>query len=329
LGKKSWNVYNQDNIDNVRRDEAAAKAKEEAEEERMQEIDADRRLQILRGEVPTPIPNEPSAGDNEQGHRSERLESGRPRKRRKLAGENDTDFELRIASENANSALNDSQQVVLRKSTIEAPLTDHAGHIDLFPQDRGHGVKNAEAEKEAAAKRKEYEDQYTMRFSNAAGFKQNLDNPWYSKSSKAHDEADKAQSKDVWGNEDPRRKEREAARIVSNDPLAAMRQGASKVRQVEKERKKWQEERDREVAEMIETERRREKRRRRHRETSEDNLEGFTLDAKQPDEERRHRKKRRRSQEGERRSHRHRSRSRERGREKHQDERRDRHRHER
>lgn len=49
LGKKSWNVYNTDNIERVRRDEAAARAREEADEQRMQEEDAERRLKILRG----------------------------------------------------------------------------------------------------------------------------------------------------------------------------------------------------------------------------------------------------------------------------------------
>jgi len=48
--------FNQDNIDKVRRDEAAAREKEEAEEQLMQERDAERRMQILRGEVPSPLP---------------------------------------------------------------------------------------------------------------------------------------------------------------------------------------------------------------------------------------------------------------------------------
>lgn len=278
LGKKSWNVYNQDNIAKVKRDEAAAKAKEEAEEQRMQEIDAGRRMQLLRGEIPTPLP-EPEESTADAGERSEVRRH--ERKRRKKAGENDTDFEMRIAHEQTASS-NAERQIVLRKP-IDAPLVDHKGHIDLFPQERekSHKVeKNEEAEKEAAKKKKEYEDQYTMRFSNAAGFKQSLDNPWYSKTSAPEEqEEDDMPSKDVWGNEDPRRKEREAARIVSNDPLAMMRQGAAQVRQVEKERKRWREEKEREMQDLAAEERRR-KRKRRHRdEDEEDDLEDFDLDA--------------------------------------------------
>ncbi|CCF31962.1 hypothetical protein CH063_00727, partial [Colletotrichum higginsianum] len=73
LGKKSWNVYNADNIARVRRDEAAAKAKEEAEEQRMQEVDAERRLAILRGEAPPPLApveapeDEPRPRDRDSG----------------------------------------------------------------------------------------------------------------------------------------------------------------------------------------------------------------------------------------------------------------------
>ncbi|RDL41280.1 Homocitrate synthase [Venustampulla echinocandica] len=281
LGKKSWNVYNQDNIAKVKRDEAAAKAKEEAEEQRMQEIDADRRMQLLRGEIPTPIPdaeesNADDVGEKREGRRHER-------KRRKKAGENDTDFEMRIAHEQTASS-NAERQIVLRKP-VDAPLVDHRGHIDLFPQERERShkaAKNEEAEKEAAKKKKEYEDQYTMRFSNAAGFKQSLDNPWYSKTNSSKEqEADGMPGKDVWGNEDPRRKEREAARIVSNDPLAMMRQGAAQVRQVEKERRRWREEKEKEMQEL-EAEERRRKRKRRHRDKEdgdEDDLEDFNLDA--------------------------------------------------
>ncbi|KAG9717065.1 hypothetical protein KCU60_g9544, partial [Aureobasidium melanogenum] len=50
LGKKSWNVYNKDNIDRVRRDEAAAQAREQEAERRMDQEDAARRIAILRNE---------------------------------------------------------------------------------------------------------------------------------------------------------------------------------------------------------------------------------------------------------------------------------------
>ncbi|KAB8304288.1 hypothetical protein EYC80_003700 [Monilinia laxa] len=265
LGKKSWNVYNKDNIEKVRRDEAIAKAKEEAEEQQMQELDAERRMQILRGEIPTPLPIEDKPHDDEGPRERRSHGSGEERKRRprKRNGENDTDFEMRIAAQ-------------------DAPLVDHAGNIDLFPQERPQKPrveKNVEVEKEKEKKKKEYEDQYTMRFSNAGGFKQGLDNPWYSKATaevKAIDEDNPG--KDAWGNEDPRRKERDAARIVSNDPLAAMRQGAAQVRQVKKEREQWMREKEREVRELEAEERRNKRKRRRDEDVEDDDLEGFSLD---------------------------------------------------
>lgn len=283
LGKKSWNVYNQDNIDKVKRDEAVAKAKEEAEEQRMQEIDAERRIQVLRGEIPPPLPVVDAPTENDVAPQNLARGPGRERKRRKYAGEDDTSYELRIAREQAEASVAVADtQLTLRKPAINTPLTDYKGHIDLFPQDRGggHAPKNAEAEKETARKKKEYEDQFTMRFSNAAGFKQGLESPWYSTSGTSVQEIlIEAPSKDVWGNEDPRRKERQAERIVSNDPLAAMKQGAAKVREVDRERKRWQERRQKEIDDMARAEEKGRRRKRTHEEEDTDSLEGFSLDA--------------------------------------------------
>ncbi|KAG0645207.1 hypothetical protein D0Z07_8903 [Hyphodiscus hymeniophilus] len=322
LGKKSWNVYNHDNIEKVKRDEAAAKAREEAKEERMQELDAERRIQILRGDIPTPLPIEDKL-DDEDGRESRSYGSGRERKRRKKAGENDTDFEMRVAAEQtAPNNANIEKQIVLRKS--DAPLVDRAGHIDLFPQETSKKMveRNPEAEKEAAKKKKEYEDQYTMRFSNAAGFKQGMENPWYSKATAERQTVEEeVHGKDVWGNEDPRRKQREAARAVSNDPLAFMKQGAAQVRHVEKERKRWREEKEKEMRELEVSERKGRKHKRKHEDDNEDGLESFRLDDSDRapsrrhvghDSERRHRhKESRRSShrdDGNRHRHRHRHR---------------------
>ncbi|KAK3196593.1 hypothetical protein K4F52_000475 [Lecanicillium sp. MT-2017a] len=261
LGKKSWNVYNADNIARVRRDEAQAKAAEEAEEQRMQEVDAARRMAILRGEEPPPLEDEkdetptieaPAVGS------SERL--SKPwKKPRKRAGEDDTDFELRVASERTNAVAPPLE--TSRKPSSSAPIVDRAGHIDLFGDEksRAHAEKNEEAEKEKAKKRREYEDQYTMRFSNAAG-KSAPEKPWYSSGSADQQAATSMVPKDVWGNEDPRRKEREAQRTTASDPLAMMNKGAAKVREIKNERKKFQEERSEEMRQMRRDERRRERR---------------------------------------------------------------------
>ncbi|KAH8424065.1 uncharacterized protein LDX57_001822 [Aspergillus melleus] len=229
LGKKSWNVYNPENIARVRRDEAQAKAREEEQERLMQEEDAERRIQVLRGEKPStppPPPRSPSPTSRSE-RKSHADHMGRSRKRRRLAGENDTDRDIRFAREDAQFALAKREELATSR-TSDAPLEDSAGHINLFPSNESKrpAEKNAEAEKESADKQRSYEDQYTMRFSNAAGFRQSVgQKPWYSSSSTDAMAPDSVSGKDVWGNEDPMRKEREKSRMDANDPLAAMRKG--------------------------------------------------------------------------------------------------------
>ncbi|KAJ6441821.1 fungal specific transcription factor domain-containing protein [Purpureocillium lavendulum] len=264
LGKKSWNVYNADNIARVRRDEVAAKAAEEAEEQRMQEIDAQRRLAILRGEEPPPLPDEEDARvvakSTERSRELEYPRSAGPRRQRKRQDEDDTDYELRLAREKNETRKNELEQT--RNPTSSAPIVDHSGHIDLFGDEktRAHAEKNQDAEEESRAKRRQYEDQYTMRLANAAG-RGGTNNPWYSQSDAA---AMETPPKDVWGNEDPRRKERQAQRLAASDPLAMMKQGAAKVRELKKERQRIAAEREDELKQLRKEERRREKER--HRE---------------------------------------------------------------
>ncbi|KAI9737536.1 MAG: hypothetical protein M1834_009691 [Cirrosporium novae-zelandiae] len=271
LGKKSWNVYNSDNIARVRQDEATAKAREEEQERRMQEDDAERRMNILRG-IPVDAPRAPV---EEESTAPSRPSGGRERKRRRIAGEDDTDRDIRLAKE--NSALIPGTLQTARKSTSDAPLVDGSGHINLFPPEpsKRNVEKNPEAEAEAQKKKRENEDQYTMRFSNAAGFRQNLANPWYA-SSMAHDQGlEEQQSKNVWGNEDPGRKERAKMRLDSSDPFAIMQRGVKDLRKVEQEKQKWKEEKEREVEELIAQERR--KRRQRDHKDDGDDVEDRSL----------------------------------------------------
>ncbi|KAL2883402.1 hypothetical protein SGCOL_001084 [Colletotrichum sp. CLE4] len=267
LGKKSWNVYNADNIARVRRDEAAAKAKEEAEEQRMQEVDAERRLAILRGEEPPPLPPTEETPEEEPKSRDRDAGSyGRERKKRKRAGEDDTEFELRVARERSDVVQTANE--TLRKSTSSAPIVDATGHIDLFGEERKQGrhLKNEEAEKEAAKKKKELEDQYTMRLSNATG-KDGMVGPWYAASGSRAELAElEPAGKDAFGNEDPGRKKRDEKRIVASDPLAMMKIGASRVREVKKERQKIETERQRELEQLRKEEKRKERHERRRRE---------------------------------------------------------------
>ncbi|KAA6414575.1 MAG: hypothetical protein FRX48_01324 [Lasallia pustulata] len=265
LGKKSWNVYNTDNIEKVKRDEAAAAAREAAEEQRMQEVDAERRIQILRGLRVEQLP----AADNEQHAESGRRGSGREPKRRRIAGEDDTDRDIRLAKEADTTSAAKAGALVTTRTTSDAPLTDHAGHINLFPMEssRRNGPKNAEAEAETARKKRELEDQYTMRFSNAAGFKQAIgQKPWYhALDAVSAENQDQTPSKDVWGNEDPRRKEREKMRMAADDPLAAIQKGVTELREVERERKRWKEQKERELMDLYQAERAKSRQRKRHR----------------------------------------------------------------
>lgn len=304
LGKKSWNVYNTDNIEKVKRDEAAAAAREAAEEQRMQEVDAERRIKTLRGLPVEPLP----AADNERHAEDGYSGSGRERKRRRIAGEDDTDRDIRLAKEADTTQFAKAGTLVKTRTTSDAPLTDHAGHINLFPLEnsRRNGPKNPEAEAETARKKKEVEDQYTMRFSNAAGFKQAVgQKPWYhSLGAVGAESQEETASKDVWGNEDPRRKEREKGRMAADDPLAAIQRGVTELREVERERKRWKEQKNRELIDLYEAGRTRHRRKRSYQ--GQDDLAGFTLDTPAQSDSRRKRGHHREERQS---HHRHRSQS--------------------
>lgn len=278
-------MYNPENIARVRRDEAQAKAQEEEEERRMQEVDAERRIQLLRGErLPTPPPARAvSDAPGEARDTGRTDEGGRFKKRRRIAGENDTDRDIRFAQEDAAYALAKREEKEEASRTNDAPLLDQTGHVNLFPAEAEKQKpvkKNAEAE----AEKRKAEDQYGMRFSNAAGYKQSASQrPWYA----ARDVGvgDEMSGKDVWGNEDPMRRERDMARMDANDPLAVMKRGVRQLKSVENGRKKWNEERGRELADL-EAADKRQPRRRRHSSVSGGSLDGFRLDGS-PERERR------------------------------------------
>lgn len=196
---------------------------------------------------------------------------------------------MRLANENQQRPPGKSDGQVARRATGDAPLIDHSGHINLFPIEgsRHHAPKNVDVEAETMKKKKEDEDQYTMRFSNAAGFKQAVGHkPWYYDPVTAEGVQEGVVGKDVWGNEDPRRKEREKIRVAADDPLAIMQKGVQGLRRVEMDRRKWREEQERELRDLAEAEKRRH--RRMKRKGSDDDLNAFRLDAVEADGHRTH-----------------------------------------
>nr|OQO28191.1 hypothetical protein B0A51_03979 [Rachicladosporium sp. CCFEE 5018] len=290
LGKKSWNVYNPAAIEKVRRDESDAAAREEAAEQRMQDEDAARRIAILRGET---VPDLAPVVDDEVPRRRHEHDS-KPRKRRKLRGEDDTDADIRFAREDAlvgekvREALGPKQE----RAISDAPLVDRAGHLQLvpMPDERTARIleKNTEAEAEKAKKQKREEDLVTMKFSNAAGYGNGMTKPWYAAGAVGPGMdvrgaiPEESSGKDVWGNLDPRRKEREQNRVVSNDPFAAMQQAQRQLKQSTKDKEVWELQRQKELQALKTAEDERRRRRRKHEHHRRDDvgeLKGFSLDA--------------------------------------------------
>jgi hypothetical protein len=238
----------------------------------MEEIDAERRLQILRGDSPGPLPiDDGPTSESVPG----RCATDLKRKRRRIAGENDTDRDLRRAREDATAEA--ERLEMINEKTKELPITDRKGHISLFPDASCPREKNAEVEAEATKKRREFEDQYTMRFSNAAGTKQGLEAPWYSTARTDLAAAEVTPGKDVGEKEGLGRREREQKRLNSGDPLAAMKKGVSQLRRAEKARKDWMAERERDLKE-VEQMAKDNRKRRRDGEEDEDSVEDFSLD---------------------------------------------------
>jgi hypothetical protein len=205
-------VYNHDNIERVRRDEAEARKREIENEKRNRTNDAEGRLSRLRGE--------PDAGKLDSS------DSIAPSSKRRKVEENDN-VDKRI-----------------RQTKQDAEPVNGVG----------------------------------MRFVDAAGRGKDNSSPWYSTLSNNGSYASQDVGKDVWGNADPRRQEREKQRVDANDPLAAMKRGVKQLREAESNRKAWMDQRERDLNE-VEQLAKKERRRRRKRDNDEDSLEGFDLDA--------------------------------------------------
>ncbi|KIV80419.1 hypothetical protein PV11_07919 [Exophiala sideris] len=262
LGKKSWNVYNPANIDRVKRDEAEAKQHEEEKEAQNQKDEADARLRLLRGDAAAPLPK--PVQSQIEAH------SSRRHNKRKLPGEDDTDREIRLARAPHSQPLPAPAPTAKNDDSI----VDANGNIALVPIPEHSNVPPAK-------KPRLDEDPYTVYLSHATGRgKESGEKPWYSNA------PDPDQRSKSWGDANPRRHDREAARIAANDPLAAIKKGVKQLREADKQRKEWMAQRERDLKEVEEFARQKRRRdrhekRRKRRDSGEDDrhsLEGFDLD---------------------------------------------------
>lgn len=290
LSKKSWNVWNADNISRVERDIARGEQIEEEQHQALREYDSLRQLAHLRGEAPPTPPRilstdeiEQRVRDEAKGERQADAEGrGAMKKKRKLKGEDETDMELRLAKEAAEERYGESEKQERgsrdKRRKIDAPIVDPDGHINLFPIDPRDAAKqkNAEAEAEKAKKNKEFEDQYTMRFSNAAGRDGLTQGPWYiTKDEKKKQQEEEAgedarltymEYKNLWGRPDPKAKDRERQRAGMSDPFAMMQKAQSQLKRSEKDKQAWAEQKAKELAQLKEDQEREERKHRHRRE---------------------------------------------------------------
>jgi hypothetical protein len=185
------------------------------------------------------------------------------------------------------------------------PLTDKHGHINLFPKTeiRKASGGNVELAAESRKRHQDFEDQYTMRLSNAAGRNADPGGPWYNEPARKNSSST-AVLKNVWGKEDPRRHDRDKKRTDANDPLAMIKKGVKQLREADKHREEWRAQRERDLNEVEELAQKH-KHRRKRQQSDEDSLGGFNLDGDhKKDECQSERRKRRLSDEGHRRHHR-------------------------
>lgn len=230
LAKKSWNVYNKDNIERVRCDEAEARVKALDAESRAKSDDAAEQLRLLRGGSPLV---EGRIHESRSDH-----------KRKRDDGDNE-DEHVR------------SHQVE-RRSKHARRDEDDGGASTRYTS---RGTKDANVTSESLDKIS------NMLFRDAAGRHAAAQKPWYSTTTSG-DREEREMGKDVWGNVDAGRHIRDQQRIDASDPLLAMKRGVKQLKEVEKQKTEWRKEREKdlyEVEDLARKERHRQRKEQRNR----------------------------------------------------------------
>ncbi|KAL1310796.1 hypothetical protein AAFC00_001039 [Neodothiora populina] len=255
LGKKSWNVYNNDNVERVKRDEAVAAAKEEEHERLMQEQDAQRRTALLRGEKPPefePIP-EPLDSSAPPRQRNDDGFSKEERKlRRRLRDEDETSYAIRVAKLDRERAEDLSRSGLLRQRPSSHDDSNRDRLEELF--NFGRAVEDAilpapTAVSETHTRKKKTKDDHDHDHDPSNAQKQQQDPHAFGPSNLAAIQKKPAiwdlrspdhqgLSRDAFGRPDPKRTIRDQKRLGQSDPLAFMKQAQEQLKQAKAQRAK-------------------------------------------------------------------------------------------
>ncbi|KAF8436110.1 hypothetical protein BGX38DRAFT_1215568 [Terfezia claveryi] len=255
LPKKSWNVYNADNIERVRRDEEIARKKEEEEETKMKQEDADRRMMELRKRaLERQDGTVSSVGGGEGGEKllTGGVDRGSVSEKSAMAsgikGNKDERRNALFATGGpyrSGSTFHMQEPQGYREDSFITPqvhrsLTDKSGHINLFSEHPSgsrklsNSEKNLEHEKEKAEKEARIAEQFNMALGKSAGELR----PWYVNVDKVGEKQERRTEKQ--GEIEKRRGEKFKN---INDPMSVMRRGVRQLKGVEEARKRIERER--------------------------------------------------------------------------------------